>query len=55
MHYIISHLIQTAILCLLGIILIEYVPSWLNIKGGFAMILKVIGVLIIIAALLSWF
>ena len=47
-------LIHTAIRILIGWLLIERVPVWLNIRGIIATILKVIGVLIIISALLDW-
>lgn len=52
--YIISGLIRTAILVLIGWLLIDRVPSWLKIRGFIATILKIIGVLIIIMALLEW-
>lgn len=51
---IISALIHTAIRILIGWILIEKVPHWLNLNGIFATIIKIIGVLIIISAILSW-
>lgn len=50
----ISALIHTAVRILIGWLLIERVPAWLNIRGIVATILKVIGVLIIISALLDW-
>ena len=50
----INALIRTAIRMLIGWLLIERVPVWLNIRGIIATILKVIGVLIIISALLDW-
>lgn len=50
----ISALISTAIRILIGWILIDKVPSWLNLSGIIATIIKVIGVLIIISALLAW-
>lgn len=50
----INALIHTAIRILIGWLLIERVPVWLNIRGIVATILKVIGVLIIISALLDW-
>ena len=50
----INSLIHTAIRILIGWLLIERVPVWLNIRGIVATILKVIGVLIIISALLYW-
>lgn len=49
-----SALIHTAVRILIGWILIGKVPSWLNLSGVIAMIIKVIGVLIIISALLAW-
>lgn len=51
---IINALIHTAVRILIGWLLIDRVPAWLNIRGIIATILKVIGVLIIISALLDW-
>ncbi|MBU0290168.1 hypothetical protein AAAT34_07910 [Hallella faecis] len=50
----INALIHTAVRIIIGWLLIERVPAWLNIRGIVATILKVIGVLIIISALLDW-
>ena len=50
----INALIHTAIRILIGWLLIERVTVWLNIRGIVATILKIIGVLIIIRALLDW-
>ena len=50
----IDALIRTAVRILIGWLLIDKVPAWLNIRGIVATILKVIGVLIIISALLDW-
>lgn len=50
----IDTLIHTAVRILIGWLLIDRVPAWLNIRGIVATILKVIGVLIIISALLEW-
>lgn len=50
----INALIHTAVRILIGWLLIERVPVWLNIRGIVATILKVIGVLVIISALLDW-
>lgn len=50
----INALIHTAMRILIGWLLIERVPVWLNIRGIIATILKAIGVLIIISALLDW-
>lgn len=50
----INALIHTAVRILIGWLLIEKVPAWLNIRCIVATILKVIGVLIIISALLDW-
>lgn len=50
----INALIHTAVRIIIGWLLIEKVPAWLNIRGIVATILKVIGVLIIISALLDW-
>lgn len=51
---IVSALISTAVKILIGWILIDKVPSWINLSGIIATIIKVIGVLIIISALLDW-
>ncbi len=51
---IISQIISTLIQCLVGWLLIEKVPAWINIRGVFATIVKIIGVLIIIRALIAW-
>lgn len=51
---IINALIHTAVRILIGWLLIDRVPAWLNFRGIIATILKVIGVLIIISALLDW-
>lgn len=50
----IDALIHTAVRILIGWLLIDRVPAWLNIRGIVAKILKVVGVLIIISALLYW-
>ena len=50
----IDALIHTAVRIIIGWLLIDRVPAWLNIRGIVATILKVIGVLIIISALLYW-
>lgn len=50
----IGALISTAVKILIGWVLIDKVPFWLNIRGIIATIIKVIGVLIIIASLLDW-
>ena len=50
----VSALISTAIKILIGWILIDKVPEWLNLKGIIETIIKLIGVLIIISALWSW-
>lgn len=50
----ISVLIHTAIRIVIGWLLIDRVPAWLNLHGIIATIIKVIGVLIIISALLAW-
>ena len=50
----INALIHTAVRILIGWLLIERVPAWLNIRGIVATILKIIGVLIVISALLDW-
>ena len=52
---IISQIISTLIQCLVGWLLIEKVPAWLKISGVFATIIKIIGILIILRALIAWF
>lgn len=51
---IISALISTAVKILVGWIVLEKVPAWLNLQGVICKIIKVIGILIIISALLDW-
>ncbi len=50
----IDTLIHTTVRILIGWLLIDKIPAWLSIRGIVATILKVIGVLIIISALLEW-
>lgn len=50
----IQNLIATAIGILIGWILFDKVPKWFGTRGIITTIFKVIGVLVIIAALLSW-
>lgn len=50
----VSLLISTAVRILIGWLLIDRVPAWLNLSSIIATIIKVIGVLIIISALLAW-
>lgn len=50
----ISLLISTAARVLIGWILIDKVPAWIGLSGIIAKVIKVIGVLIIISALLVW-
>ena len=47
-------LISTAVRILIGWLLIDKVPGWLGLRGIIATIIKVIGVLIILSALLVW-
>ncbi len=47
-------LISTAVRILIGWILIDKVPAWLGLRGFIATLIKVIGVLIILSALLAW-
>lgn len=47
-------LISTAVRIILGWILIDKVPAWLGLNGILAKIVKIIGILIIISALLVW-
>lgn len=51
---IISALIRTAVKILIGWIVLDKVPAWLNLRGIISTIVKVIGILIIISALLDW-
>jgi len=50
----INLLISTAARILIGWILIDKVPIWLSLSGIISKIVKVLGVLIIISALLVW-
>ena len=50
----IDTLIHTTVRILIGWLLIDKITAWLSIRGIVATILKVIGVLIIISALLEW-
>ena len=52
---VISLIISTLIQCLVGWLLIEKVPAWIKISGFFATVVKIIGVLIILRALIAWF
>jgi len=52
---IISQIIITLIQCLVGWLLIEKIPAWFKISGFFATIIKIIGILIILRALIAWF
>lgn len=47
-------LINTAVRILIGWLLIDKVPGWLGLRGIIATIIKVIGVLVILSALLVW-
>lgn len=51
---VVSALISTAIRIIIGWLLIDRVPAWFGLSGIIATIIKVIGVLIIISALLAW-
>ncbi len=51
---ILSNIISTLVRILIGWLLIDKVPAWLNLNGIFAMIIKVIGVIVILSALLAW-
>lgn len=50
----ISLIIHTLVECFIGWLCIQKIPSWLNLRGIIATIVKIIGVLIIIGSLLSW-
>ncbi len=50
----ISALIRTIVKILIGWLVVEKVPSWFNLKGTVSTVVKVLGVLIIISALLDW-
>ncbi len=47
-------LIGTAAKILIGWLFIDKAPKWLGLKGMIATVIKVIGFLIIISALLDW-
>lgn len=49
----IDHLISAIIRVLIGWILIDKVPYWLGLSRTFTTVIKIIGVLIIISALLG--
>jgi len=49
-----NSLIHTAARILIGWILIEKVPYWLGLTGFIKSVIKVIGVLVIISAILDW-
>lgn len=49
-----SAIISTLVRILIGWLLIDKVPGWLNITGIGATIIKVIGVLVILSALFAW-
>lgn len=51
---IINALIHTLIKCLIGYLFIAYIPKWLKVTGIIDTILKIIGILIILSALLDW-
>lgn len=47
-------LISTAVKIIIGWLLIDRVPQWLSLRGFISTIIKIIGVLVIISALLDW-
>lgn len=49
-----SAIISTLVRIIIGWLLIDKVPGWLNITGIVATIIKVIGVLVILSALFAW-
>lgn len=49
-----STLISTLVRILIGWILIEKVPAWLGLTKFFATIVRILGIIIIISALLIW-
>ena len=49
-----SHIISTLAQCVIGWLLVDRVPIWLNLNGVIAFIVRLIGVLVIIRAILSW-
>lgn len=51
----VSSLISAAVQCIIGWLFIDRIPAWLKIRGIVATILRILGVIIIIAALLSLF
>lgn len=50
----ISALTSTAIKILVGWIILEKIPLWLNLQGIVSKIIKAIGIFVIISALLEW-
>ena len=50
----INAVISTLVKIVIGWICIDRIPTWLGLSGILATIIKVIGVLIIISALLDW-
>lgn len=50
----VNNLISAAVLIIIGWILIDKVPRWLDIRGFIATLIKIIGVLVIISALLRF-
>lgn len=50
----IDHLISVLASCVIGWLFIVKIPQWLNATGVIAIILKVIGILVILSALLSF-
>jgi len=49
-----AKIVSTLITLLIGYILIDNVPGWLNLKGIFATIVKIVGILVVLSALLVW-
>lgn len=50
----IADIIRTIVKIVIGLILLDGVPGWLGLKGVFAFIVKLLGVLVILWALLDW-
>lgn len=50
----INALISTLVKILIGWLLVDRVPQWLSLRGFISTLVKIIGVLVIISALLDW-
>lgn len=50
----IQKIISTAVQILIGWLLVNYVPRWVRLKGIIDKIVRVVGVVVIITALMKW-